>query len=119
MTVSRQTVATAGERMAAAMLEGKGYSIERNLRSMRGELDLVAQDSEGVLVFVEVEPAEAVMPAAGPRVDQSSQATARSGPRGSLPGAPPFEHAGAHRRGHGRYGAGRPDGGDHAYRECD
>lgn len=46
--------ATAEER-AAAMLVARGYTIvERNVECAIGELDIVARDARGVLVFVEV-----------------------------------------------------------------
>ncbi len=55
MTNARQALGAAGERLAAAHLESKGYEImERNVRSAHGELDLVARSPEGVLVIVEV-----------------------------------------------------------------
>jgi putative endonuclease len=45
----------AGEDRAAAYLLGKGYSIVcRNYRSRRGEIDCIARDPDGTLVFVEV-----------------------------------------------------------------
>jgi len=44
-----------GESAAAAFLEEKGYRIEaRNVRTGRGEIDLVAWSPEGHLIFVEV-----------------------------------------------------------------
>src|SRR5438445_10894938 len=43
-----------GERVAARFLEARGYRIlERNYRTRRGEIDLIAEDGR-VLVFVEV-----------------------------------------------------------------
>jgi putative endonuclease len=43
-----------GERLAAAHLESKGYSVlARNFRSLDGEVDIIAQ-KDGCLVFVEV-----------------------------------------------------------------
>ena len=43
-----------GERLAAAHLESKGYSIlARNFRTPDGEVDIIAQ-KDGCLVFVEV-----------------------------------------------------------------
>ncbi len=43
-----------GEQAAARFLEGRGYRIvERNYRTKRGEIDLIAEDG-GTLVFVEV-----------------------------------------------------------------
>lgn len=44
-----------GERRAELALRAKGYkTIARNVRSRLGEIDLVMQDNDGVLVFVEV-----------------------------------------------------------------
>ncbi len=47
-----------GEDIAAAYLEGKGYTVlERNFRAKRGEIDLICrhiQHGRPVLVFVEV-----------------------------------------------------------------
>lgn len=41
--------------MACEFLEKKGYEIlERNLRKPWGELDVIAKDDSGVLVFIEV-----------------------------------------------------------------
>jgi putative endonuclease len=44
-----------GEAAAARYLEGQGLSIlERNFRTRSGEVDLIARDDAGMLVFVEV-----------------------------------------------------------------
>lgn len=44
-----------GENAAAVYLQKKGYKlVERNYRTKYGEIDIIAKDSEGVLVFVEV-----------------------------------------------------------------
>jgi putative endonuclease len=44
-----------GEDLACIYLENKGYKIiERNFRKPWGELDIIAKDSKGVLVFIEV-----------------------------------------------------------------
>lgn len=44
-----------GEALAAAYLEGRGYTVlERQWRCRYGELDLIARSPEGVLCFVEV-----------------------------------------------------------------
>lgn len=54
MPTDRKKLGAFGERLAAHHLEHKGYRIvERNWRTARGEIDLVAQAGE-VLVFVEV-----------------------------------------------------------------
>ncbi len=46
---------TRGEELAADHLQAAGYRIlERNFRSKGGEVDIVAQDSGGTMVFVEV-----------------------------------------------------------------
>lgn len=51
---ARQCIGRVGERLAANMLEERGYRIlERNFRCRYGEIDLVAQERED-LVFVEV-----------------------------------------------------------------
>lgn len=48
----------AGEERAAAYLLELGYRIVcRNYRSKRGEIDCIAQDPDGTLVFVEVKSA--------------------------------------------------------------
>ena len=55
MTVTgRSALGEEGERAAARFLESRGYRIlERNYRTRRGEIDLIAEDGR-VLVFVEV-----------------------------------------------------------------
>jgi putative endonuclease len=53
-STGRAALGSRAERLAAALLEARGYRIiERNWRRPEGELDLVADD-RGVLVFVEV-----------------------------------------------------------------
>lgn len=53
--MKRQALGRAGERVAAAHLEAKGYRIvARNVYSAQGELDLVAHAPDGALIFVEV-----------------------------------------------------------------
>ena len=52
--IARYNKAQAGEKAAAFLLEQKGMKIiERNFRSRRGEVDIIAQDGES-LVFAEV-----------------------------------------------------------------
>ena len=57
MNASRQNVqglGQTGEKLAARFLEKKGWKIlERNFRTRRGEIDLIAEDGQ-FLVFVEV-----------------------------------------------------------------
>ena len=54
MDRSRLNIAKTGESFAAAHLKARGYKIlAQNYRSGRGEIDLVAQDSD-CIVFVEV-----------------------------------------------------------------
>ncbi|MEE9277721.1 MAG: YraN family protein [Dehalococcoidia bacterium] len=55
MNDRRRLLGAAGERLATALLQSKGYTIlERNARTARGELDIVARTPAGVVVFVEV-----------------------------------------------------------------
>src|SRR2546428_9176136 len=50
----RSVLGEEGERAAARFLEARGYRIlERNYRTRRGEIDLIAEDRR-MLVFVEV-----------------------------------------------------------------
>jgi putative endonuclease len=50
----RQRIGKQGEENAVHYLKGKGYCIlERNYRSDRGEIDIIAENG-GVLVFIEV-----------------------------------------------------------------
>lgn len=50
-----QTVGARGEELAAGHLKANGYQIlERNARSRGGEVDIVARDRDGTIVFVEV-----------------------------------------------------------------
>ena len=54
MPDERQHLGNFGERLAAAHLEAKGYTIiGRNFRVAQAELDLIARDG-GTIVFVEV-----------------------------------------------------------------
>lgn len=51
----KQRIGVWGERVAAGYLEKLGFRIlARNVRTPHGEIDLVAQASDGELVFVEV-----------------------------------------------------------------
>ncbi len=51
---ARKNLGESGERVAALLLESRGYQIlTRNYRTRTGELDLVAKDSDG-LAFIEV-----------------------------------------------------------------
>jgi putative endonuclease len=68
--LSRQALAKIGETAAARLLAGKGYQVlEQNVRTRRGEIDLVARQGQDI-VFVEVKartsekfgrPAEAII----------------------------------------------------------
>lgn len=52
--MKRQELGRSGEDFAARFLEGKGWRIiDRNVRTRRGEIDLIADDG-GTIVFVEV-----------------------------------------------------------------
>lgn len=54
MTADRSRYGLGGEERAAAYLQGLGYKIiERNFRTRRGEIDIIARH-EGSLVFIEV-----------------------------------------------------------------
>lgn len=51
----RRALGAAGEELAAAYLEARGYEIvERNYRRRWGEADIIALDSDGTHVIVEV-----------------------------------------------------------------
>ncbi|MDE2746993.1 MAG: YraN family protein [Chloroflexota bacterium] len=51
----KQSLGAAGEDLAAAYLEARGYRIvERNYRRRWGEADIIALDSDGTHVIVEV-----------------------------------------------------------------
>ncbi|MGI6175296.1 MAG: YraN family protein [Christensenellales bacterium] len=53
--MKRKKTGAEGERIARQYLIRQGYAvIEQNYRTQHGELDLIAVDSEGTLVFVEV-----------------------------------------------------------------
>jgi putative endonuclease len=52
---SRKKLGAWGENVAATRLEADGYRIvARNWRCAQGEIDLIAQAGDGLLVFVEV-----------------------------------------------------------------
>jgi putative endonuclease len=52
---ANQILGSRGEELAAAHLQATGYRIlERNFRSRGGEVDIVARDRDGTIVFVEV-----------------------------------------------------------------
>jgi putative endonuclease len=51
---ARKNLGDSGERVAALRLQQRGYKIiARNFRTRLGEMDLIAQDTDG-LVFIEV-----------------------------------------------------------------
>jgi putative endonuclease len=51
---ARKNLGDSGERVAALFLEDRGYKIlERNFRTRGGEIDLIAEDADG-LAFIEV-----------------------------------------------------------------
>ncbi len=53
-TRARKNLGESGERVASLFLQQRGYRIiDRNFRTRRGELDLIAQDADG-LAFIEV-----------------------------------------------------------------
>src|SRR3989441_5149534 len=78
----RSVLGEEGERAAARFLEARGYRIlERNYRTRRGEIDLIAEDGR-ILVFVEVKvrlddrfggPAAAITPAKQARIARLAQ----------------------------------------------
>jgi putative endonuclease len=54
-TFSRQEIGALGEQVAVEHLQGMGWRIlQRNWRCRYGELDLIAADGPGTVVFVEV-----------------------------------------------------------------
>lgn len=73
-----RTVGDRGEELACAHLEALGWQVvERNWRCRQGEIDVVARDPDGELVFCEVKtrrstrlglPVEAVSPAKARRL---------------------------------------------------
>ena len=55
MTDDRRQLGRDGEDVAARYLRRRGYTLlDRNRRSEGGEIDIVARDREGAIVFVEV-----------------------------------------------------------------
>ena len=76
----RQILGTQGEEFVADFLLGIGYQIlDRNWRIKSGEIDLVAQDGDGFLHFIEVKtrssekfghPLEAITPEKGARLQR-------------------------------------------------
>ncbi|MDD3652822.1 MAG: YraN family protein [Desulfotomaculaceae bacterium] len=55
MTKQRKLLGRLGEEIAAKHLEKDGYEIvNRNYRSQLGEIDIIALDRDGIIVFVEV-----------------------------------------------------------------
>ena len=96
-TDPRRALGAAGERLAAAHLEARGFRLlDRNYRTRYGELDLVAAD-ERYLVFCEVKA----------RVARSAAGPARPARVGRLAQAPPPALDGA------RVAGRRADGGPH------
>jgi putative endonuclease len=60
-TTSTRDIGDQGEEMAAEHLLANGYSIiSRQYRSKKGEIDCIAQDSDGTIVFVEVKSANSL-----------------------------------------------------------
>src|SRR5438876_11445110 len=90
----RSVLGEEGERAAARFLEARGYRIlERNYRTRRGEIDLIAEDGR-VLVFVEVKvrldarcggPAAAITRANQPRIARLPQQSLARRPVGAPP----------------------------------
>ena len=55
MKTDSQALGRWGEEQAARFLTERGYSIlERNVRTPYGEIDLIARQADGMLIFVEV-----------------------------------------------------------------
>lgn len=55
MKTERQKLGSLGEELAAEFYEQRGYRIrERNASYSCGELDLIVEDADGTIVFVEV-----------------------------------------------------------------
>ena len=89
----RQSLGRWGENLAAEFLSKKGYTIlERNTRTPYGELDLIAQQAEG-LVFVEVKtrsstslgpPEVSVSPAKQSHLRSAAQAYLQTHPESNV-----------------------------------
>jgi putative endonuclease len=59
VTVSRQKLGRWGEQQAGQYLTERGYAIiASNVRTPYGELDLIARQPDGVIVFVEVKTSQ-------------------------------------------------------------
>ena len=78
----RRQLGAAGEEVAARFLSRRGYRIlERNRRSEGGEIDIIARDPAGPIVFVEVRTRRGVRAAAAAleSVDDAKQRRLRDG----------------------------------------
>lgn len=52
---NKRSIGTKYENMATEYLKNKGYKIiERNYRNKFGEIDIIAEDTDGVLVYIEI-----------------------------------------------------------------
>ena len=59
--ISTRAIGDQGEELAAEYLLSNGYSIiSRQYRSKHGEIDCIAQDSGGMIVFIEVKSAQSL-----------------------------------------------------------
>jgi putative endonuclease len=82
-STQRKKLGAWGEKVAAIQLEADGYRIvARNWRCQRGEIDLIAQANENLLIFVEVKtrrgrnmglPEEALTPHKSQKLIQLAQ----------------------------------------------
>src|SRR4051794_13833675 len=78
MTDQRHALGLLGEDLAARHLERLGYTIvARRHRTRFGELDLVASDGGGVLVFAEVKTRRAGPTSPYASIDEAKQAQVR------------------------------------------
>lgn len=60
---NNKSLGVLGEEYASIFLKKKGYRIlERNVRLRSGEIDIIAQDKEGTLVFIEVKTISGFFP---------------------------------------------------------